>query len=177
MNILITGAKGFIGRNLVAELNNIKEGKAKGYGLSADLNVFEYDMETDPSLLDGFCRDADFLAALSDTKVISVAGNCDGLAAKAAVDEFIKAADKKIWLTHGHSCRVKYGTGELINQAQQYGVDVVIYGHTHIADNRQQDNLLILNPGSIGRPYGNKPSFLLMTINDKKITVKLMEIL
>ena len=40
MNILITGAKGFIGRNLVAELNNIKEGKAKGYGLSADLNIF-----------------------------------------------------------------------------------------------------------------------------------------
>ena len=36
MNILITGAKGFIGRNLVAELNNIKEEKAKGYGLSPE---------------------------------------------------------------------------------------------------------------------------------------------
>ena len=65
MNILITGAKGFIGRNLVAELNNIKEGKAKGYGLSADLNIFEYDMDTDPSLLDGFCRDADFVFHLA----------------------------------------------------------------------------------------------------------------
>jgi UDP-2-acetamido-2,6-beta-L-arabino-hexul-4-ose reductase len=65
MNILITGAKGFIGRNLVAELNNIKEGKAKGYGLSADLNIFEYDMCTDPSLLDGFCRDADFVFHLA----------------------------------------------------------------------------------------------------------------
>lgn len=65
MNILITGAKGFIGRNLVAELNNIKEGKAKGYGLSADLNIFEYDMGTDPSLLDRFCRDADFVFHLA----------------------------------------------------------------------------------------------------------------
>src|SRR5690554_746310 len=65
MNILITGAKGFIGRNLVAELNNIKEGKAKGYGLSTNLNVFEYDMDTDPSLLDGFCRDADFVFHLA----------------------------------------------------------------------------------------------------------------
>jgi UDP-2-acetamido-2,6-beta-L-arabino-hexul-4-ose reductase len=63
--IKITGAKGFIGRNLVAELNNIKEGKAKGYGLSADLDVFEYDMGTDPSLLDGFCRDADFVFHLA----------------------------------------------------------------------------------------------------------------
>ena len=65
MNILITGAKGFIGRNLVAELNNIKEGKAKGYGLSPELTVFEYDMGTDPSLLDGFCRDADFVFHLA----------------------------------------------------------------------------------------------------------------
>lgn len=65
MNILVTGAKGFIGRNLVAELNNIKEGKAKGYGLSPDLNVFEYDMETDPSLLYGYCRDADFVFHLA----------------------------------------------------------------------------------------------------------------
>ena len=65
MNILITGAKGFIGRNLVAELNNIKEGKAKGYGLSPELTVFEYDMDTDPSLLDGFCRDADFVFHLA----------------------------------------------------------------------------------------------------------------
>jgi UDP-2-acetamido-2,6-beta-L-arabino-hexul-4-ose reductase len=65
MNILITGAKGFIGRNLVAELNNIKEGKAKGYGLSTELTVLEYDMDTDPSLLNSFCRDADFVFHLA----------------------------------------------------------------------------------------------------------------
>jgi UDP-2-acetamido-2,6-beta-L-arabino-hexul-4-ose reductase len=65
MNILITGAKGFIGRNLVAELNNIKEGKAKGYHLNPELTLFEYDMDTDPSLLDGFCRDADFVFHLA----------------------------------------------------------------------------------------------------------------
>ena len=65
MNILITGAKGFIGRNLVAELNNIKEGKAKGYGLSTDLNVFEYDIKSDPASLDGYCRDADFVFHLA----------------------------------------------------------------------------------------------------------------
>jgi UDP-2-acetamido-2,6-beta-L-arabino-hexul-4-ose reductase len=65
MYILVTGAKGFIGRNLVAELNNIKEGKAKGYGLSPELTVFEYDMDTDISLLDGYCRDADFVFHLA----------------------------------------------------------------------------------------------------------------
>jgi UDP-2-acetamido-2,6-beta-L-arabino-hexul-4-ose reductase len=65
MNILITGAKGFIGKNLIAELNNIKEGKAKGYNLNPELTLLEYDMDTDPSLLDGYCRDADFVFHLA----------------------------------------------------------------------------------------------------------------
>lgn len=65
MKILITGAKGFIGKNLIAELNNIKEGKAKGYHLNPELTLFEYDIDTDPSLLDGYCRDADFVFHLA----------------------------------------------------------------------------------------------------------------
>lgn len=65
MNILITGAKGFIGKNLVAELKNIKEGKAKGYNLPQDITLYEYDMDTDPALLDDYCRDADFVFHLA----------------------------------------------------------------------------------------------------------------
>ena len=44
MKILITGAKGFVGRNLVAQLRNIQSGKAKNYGLSPELEIFEYDI-------------------------------------------------------------------------------------------------------------------------------------
>lgn len=58
MNILITGAKGFIGKNLIAELKNIKEGRAKGYGVSQDMVLYEYDIDTDPSLLEEYCRNA-----------------------------------------------------------------------------------------------------------------------
>jgi UDP-2-acetamido-2,6-beta-L-arabino-hexul-4-ose reductase len=65
MNILITGAKGFIGKNLIAELNNIKEGKAKSYNLISDLNLLSYDMDTDPALLDDYCRKADFVFHLA----------------------------------------------------------------------------------------------------------------
>jgi UDP-2-acetamido-2,6-beta-L-arabino-hexul-4-ose reductase len=65
MNILITGAKGFIGKNLVAELNNIKEGKAKGYNLTSDLNLFAYDIDTDPALLNDYCKEADFVFHLA----------------------------------------------------------------------------------------------------------------
>jgi UDP-2-acetamido-2,6-beta-L-arabino-hexul-4-ose reductase len=65
MNILITGAKGFIGKNLIAELNNIKEGKAKGYNLTSDLNLFAYDIDSDPALLNDYCKEADFVFHLA----------------------------------------------------------------------------------------------------------------
>lgn len=65
MNILVTGAKGFVGRNLCAELRNIKEGKAKTYKISPDIEIMEYDVDTDPSLLDEYCRKADFVFNLA----------------------------------------------------------------------------------------------------------------
>lgn len=65
MNILITGAKGFIGKNLVACLNNIKDGKDKTFPLSTDLNIYEYDIDTAPALLDEYCRTADFVFNLA----------------------------------------------------------------------------------------------------------------
>ena len=65
MNILITGAKGFIGKNLIAQLNNIKEGKAKEERIPSDLTVFAYDIDTDPGLLDKYCREADFVFNLA----------------------------------------------------------------------------------------------------------------
>ena len=52
MNILVTGAKGFVGRNLVSQLHNIQSGKAKNYGVFSDMQVFEYDVDSDPCELD-----------------------------------------------------------------------------------------------------------------------------
>ncbi|HBK30231.1 MAG TPA: capsular biosynthesis protein [Porphyromonadaceae bacterium] len=65
MNILITGAKGFIGKNLIVELNNIKEGKAKTYDLSSDLEILPFDIDTDPDLLDTYAQKADFVFHLA----------------------------------------------------------------------------------------------------------------
>jgi len=65
MNILITGAKGFIGKNLIAQLNNIKEGKTKEERISSELTVFAFDIDTDPCLLDEYCREADFVFHLA----------------------------------------------------------------------------------------------------------------
>lgn len=61
MNILVTGAKGFIGRNLIETLHNIKDGKDKSWNLDSDLTIYEYDLNTDPALLDVYCKNADFV--------------------------------------------------------------------------------------------------------------------
>lgn len=54
MNILITGAKGFVGKNLIAELKNRKFN-----------DIFEYGRETDPALLEEYCKEADFVFHLA----------------------------------------------------------------------------------------------------------------
>ena len=66
MKILVTGAHGFVGRNLVSQLRNIRDGKARNYALSGEeLEIFEYDVDTVPSLLDDYCRQADFVFNLA----------------------------------------------------------------------------------------------------------------
>ena len=65
MKRLVTGAKGFVGRNLVAQLNNIKDGKAKFYGDVVVDEVFEYDIDSTPDELDRYCREADFVFNLA----------------------------------------------------------------------------------------------------------------
>ncbi len=65
MKILITGAKGFVGRNLTEALKAIRDGKDRTHpGLTVS-QIFEYDIDTDPALLDSFCRDADFVFNLA----------------------------------------------------------------------------------------------------------------
>ena len=66
MKILVTGARGFVGRNLVSQLRNIAEGKAKWYKVSGeDLQVYEYDIDSDPAELEVYCKNADFVFNLA----------------------------------------------------------------------------------------------------------------
>lgn len=65
MNILVTGARGFVGRNLVSQLRNIQSGKVRNYPVSSDLRVFEYDMDSDLSNLEEYCGKADFVFNLA----------------------------------------------------------------------------------------------------------------
>lgn len=64
MKILITGAKGFVGKNLVENLKNVRDGKNKTCSFNVS-EVFEYDIDTDEKLLDVFCQQCDFVFNLA----------------------------------------------------------------------------------------------------------------
>lgn len=66
MRILVTGAKGFIGRNLCSELNNIKYGRVKTYDIdNKDMEIYEYDLDSPSELLDQYCQKTDFIFHLA----------------------------------------------------------------------------------------------------------------
>ena len=65
MKVLITGSGGFLGKNLCAQLENIRRGKARHALLTADLELFRYDVDTPPELLEDYARGADFVFHLA----------------------------------------------------------------------------------------------------------------
>lgn len=65
MKILVTGAKGFVGRNLVENLKNIRDGKDRTRPELHIEGIFEYDVDTDPLLLKDYCQEADFVFNLA----------------------------------------------------------------------------------------------------------------
>ena len=64
MNILVTGAKGFVGRNLVENLKTFQDGRNRTRNLAIG-EIYEYDIDTDPALLKEYCQKADFVFNLA----------------------------------------------------------------------------------------------------------------
>ncbi len=86
-----------------------------------------------------------------------VPGNCDRYRCPPDTPQMlcISLAGVPVFMTHGHKYHVKMGTGALLAEARRMGAQVVLYGHTHQPDCRQEpDGLWVLNPGSCGSMGG-----------------------
>ena len=104
---------------------------------------------------------------------ISVRGNCDVFENGTPLTREFELEGVTFLALHGHTMNVKHGTKALEEYAKSRGIDIVLYGHTHVPDDRYLHNeedkkpLIMLNPGSIGDSY--KPSFATVTVKNGQI--------
>lgn len=119
-------------------------------------------------------NDADkFAQELNIEKVLKVPGNCDFgiMGIKSTIMCEIKG--KKFIITHGHLFNVKSNINSLMEFAKKNRADIVLYGHTHKAQNEIINNILFFNPGSTIFPKDGKASFGVIEITKDFFNSKL----
>lgn len=86
-----------------------------------------------------------------------VPGNCDRYRLDRPVPEMLcyDICGVRLFMTHGHNHHVKLTLLQLLQDARKYGAQAALYGHTHVADCRNEDGLWILNPGACGGSGGS----------------------
>jgi putative phosphoesterase len=102
-------------------------------------------------------------------RLYQVPGNCDRFHVPPSAQEILimPVFGVELYMTHGHRHNVKMFTGSLLADARKARAAAALYGHTHIADCRQEeDGLWVLNPGSAGSYSGSAG---IMEIQDGKI--------
>ena len=81
----------------------------------------------------------------------------------------------RILLIHSHQFSYRKRDQQMIEFAKERGCDIICYGHTHVADNRKKEGMLLLNPGSLrysrdGRP----PSYAVLTLTPEKADAEII---
>lgn len=120
--------------------------------------------------LGDIARDVDYLEMYYyPVKVVSVLGNNDFLR-REDYERVIEFDGHKLFICHGHTLGVSYGTERLESVAREKGCMCALYGHTHMSSLKKcDDGLLVINPGSVSRPRGCKPSFAVLETEGDKL--------
>lgn len=126
--------------------------------------------------LGDIARDVDYLEMLYyPVKVVSVLGNNDFLRT-GDYERAISFDGHKIFICHGHTLLVNYGTEKLETVAQEKGCEAALFGHTHQAMLKKGENgFITLNPGSTSRPRGGKPSFAVLESEKGKLSAAIID--
>ena len=80
----------------------------------------------------------------------------------------LEIAGKKIWLTHGHNYYVSLDLKVIKDEARARGMDIVMFGHTHRPVIEVEDDITLINPGSISYPRqaDGIPTYIMLEIDD-----------
>lgn len=126
--------------------------------------------------LGDYFRDAEKLSVLfPDLQIEYIYGNSDFMIGDVPAEKLLEFDGIKIFMTHGHRYAVKWDYEKLHRKAEELGVDLVLFGHTHISDMVQKKDYVLMNPGSISDPRNNSSeSYAVIEINNGKLIPKLM---
>lgn len=110
----------------------------------------------------------DYIEAVAGCPVHIVAGNNDFFSNLMREEEFY-IGRYKVFICHGHHYGVSMGTERIREEALVRKADIVMFGHTHRPLLDIQEDLIILNPGSLSYPRqdGRKGSFILMDLDQR----------
>lgn len=98
-------------------------------------------------------HEQDAIGTFGNARVVKVKGNCDYQSAEEVTRRF-DLGDVKIFMTHGHNYRVKFGLDTLTKAALAGGANLILYGHTHRANLQTFPDYTIMNPGTPDESYG-----------------------
>ena len=110
----------------------------------------------------------DLIEEMAGCPVEIVAGNNDFFSRLPREKELI-IGKYRVLITHGHYYCVGAGISDIMCEAEGRGMDIVMFGHTHVPLIEYGEHVVALNPGSLSYPRqeGRRPSYLLMEIDKK----------
>ncbi|MDH8678940.1 metallophosphoesterase [Fusibacter bizertensis] len=122
-------------------------------------------------------KDALGIASATGCDMIGVKGNCDSHA-NANEDEILEVSGKRVLLTHGHLYGVKHSLLRLHLKGLEDHLDLICFGHTHMATQTEEDGVILFNPGSASLPrLGGYPTIGLLTISENGIKTTIIPLL
>ena len=109
----------------------------------------------------------DEMEAVCQVPFVAVAGNNDFFSFLPR-ERVVELMGHKIFVTHGHMYNVSAGLGRIIDEAEDRGCDIALFGHTHRPTYAKTDKIQIMNPGSIAHPRqaSRRPSYGIISLND-----------
>jgi putative phosphoesterase len=119
--------------------------------------------------------DAENIETAIGRKLVIVAGNCDtGNNYPETVIQEI--CGRKFLMCHGHTFLVKSGHARTYHKALENGIDIVLYGHTHIPAIEEINGILFMNPGTL-KMAGNKPTMGILSIEGESVSTDIIDII
>jgi len=120
---------------------------------------------------DGIMGLKDFAAT---DNFLAVKGNCDFI--EAEKEMLLNIEGVNVFMCHGDQYLVKNDLLRLYFAAKEKGASLVLFGHTHDSLDKTADGIRFINPGSISRPRLGHRSYAFITIKDRKILNKIVEV-